>query len=88
MSISKISVRNPGKSDDAILIVVDGKTVKLSQAAVLGKTAAQLETAMGAAALLSNVQLPTMFFHVNRDASLVVATGKAPNLWPEDEIDG
>lgn len=83
--ISRIATFRPSKSDDAIVIVIDGKTVKLSQAVAANKTGEQVETALNAAAALSDVQLPDLFVHVNLDNSLALATGHAPALWPEDE---
>lgn len=29
--------------------------------------------------------IPDLFFHINRDYSVAVATGSPPPVWPEDE---
>ena len=39
---------------------------------------ATLETAAGQ-------ELADVFIHINRDDSITIATGKAPDFWPEDE---
>jgi hypothetical protein len=64
----------------AILLEVDGRLLQLSHSALpMHNIERQAST--------SNVALPNIFVHVNRDGSLALATGMEPDIWPEDEPD-
>lgn len=72
----------------AVLIQIDGRELAVTHVGLaIYDTAAKLEAEIERQAVLSNVQLPRLFFHVNRDGSIALATGFPPKVWPEDEID-
>jgi hypothetical protein len=48
-------------------------------------TVAELEAA--AAEQLGGECPIDLFFHINDDGSVAIATGEAPDVWPEDEIE-
>lgn len=72
----------------AVFIQIDGRELAVTHAGLeTHDTTAKLEVEFERQASLSNVQLPELFFHVNRDGSIALATGFAPKVWPEDEIE-
>lgn len=65
----------------AVIIEVDGETVEISHAALAthdtpAKLKAEAERQAGKGL--------AVFFHINRDGSIALATGAAPGVWPED----
>ena len=69
---------------DAITITADGQTFALSHAQVSSLTEAQIETALNNLVAIGNVELPTIYVHINDDDSLALALGAEPDVWPED----
>ena len=74
----------------AISVTVDGRTLELTHAATTLATEEQIKTTILNLASTSNVQLPEITVHRNRDGSLTLATGSLPKyfLWPEDDDGG
>ena len=86
MALTRVATSSR-ETKSAVIIAVDGKTLELSQAQTADTTAEQIKVLLESAASLSNVQLPTVTMHVNRDGSIAMATGKLPKdfVWPEDD---
>ena len=71
----------------AIILEIGKKEIKLSHADILKpQTADKIATAIAKLAEKEDVILPAIFLHVNRDDSIALATGAAPDVWPEDEV--
>lgn len=72
----------------AVLIRIDQRELTIAHADLITyDTAEKLKAEIERQASLSDVELPELFFHVNRDNSIALATGSAPKVWPEDEIE-
>ncbi len=85
MGITRIKSQKKNKGE-TILIVVDGKKLKLSDADLkTHNTIAKMKTEL---TRQKGKVLGNVFFHKNRDGSFAIATGAAPDIWPEDEING
>ena len=67
--------------EGGIVIVVDGERIEIDDPSSYD-TAAALKTE---AERQAGKSLDDLYFHVNRDGSVSVATGSAPATWPEDE---
>lgn len=84
-AISTRKNRGTGRTKPAVRIECDGVTIYLPHAAVRGLDASQVQARLADLADARGISLPTIVVHVNRDSSLAVATGAAPDVWPEDE---
>lgn len=75
-----------------ISATADGVVVK-TEVDLVEVTAGELALCANAAAILQLVQVRAgklfndLFFHVNRDDSVAVATGVEPKIWPEDAVE-
>ena len=67
--------------DGGIVIEVDGVRITIGDLSSYD-TAAALKAE---AERQAGGSLDDLYFHVNRDGSVVIATGSAPAVWPEDE---
>lgn len=43
-------------------------------------------TLLAMAVQQAGMPLPRVWFHVNRDGSIAIATGRYPVIWPEDDL--
>jgi hypothetical protein len=83
LAITRISTAKSGKGL-ALAMDEDGETIvslrhdELTTYDTIAKI--KLEVNRQAARILQNV-----YFHINRDGSLAVATGFEPSIWPENE---
>ena len=72
----------------AVHIVVDGYSLEITHNDLARlNTEAKVQREIDRLARLNDVTLP-IFAHVNRDRSIAIATGAAPEIWPEDEVNG
>jgi len=88
MALNAVGTHKPEKRDrSAAELTVDRTRIALTHEQVSGRPAAQVKAALDAAASLSNVELPPVYVHVNRDGSLAMLTGRLPKgfVWPEDD---
>lgn len=69
-------------SDDALIVEWGKERFTVSQADAAKLTSASLAASLSAV----SKEAPTIHFHRNRDGSIAVATGVAPETWPEDEV--
>lgn len=82
MGLTRISTRK-----GEFVIEINGRSAAFTKediTARVGKEAqikAEIEGKLGRA-----LGIP-IFFHRNRDGTLAVATGRAPEMWPEDEAE-
>lgn len=82
MGLTRITTRKPTKGPVAVTIEVDGKQVDISYADKLTRFnseadfKAEIERVVG-------TKIP-IFVHFNRDGGVAIATGRAPEIWPED----
>lgn len=79
---TRLATFKPGGDTGIIIELVGGRRAEISQAAL-----GTLETP---AAILAEAERQAgrtlgIFFHVNRDGSVALATGREPEVWPEDE---
>lgn len=82
MAIRRIATAKPGKGKPAVTIEINGNTTELEHAELIAydtpaKILIEMERRTG-------IELSGVFFHVNRDNSIAMATGKPPSPWPED----
>lgn len=56
--------------------------IAIRRDAIVGRTESQIKTAIVKAA--KQHELPEFFIHINRDGTFAMATGREPNMWPED----
>lgn len=86
--LTRVATFKPGRRREAIVLEINGRQMKIDHADLSTfKNAKAMEAAIRAQAATSNVKLPPIFVHVNRDGSLALATGAAPNRWPEDDLE-
>jgi N-dimethylarginine dimethylaminohydrolase len=86
MALQRVATWKRAEQGKAVLLVVDGKRIEINHASLTTlDTAEKIEAELQSQATTSNVQLPKIFVHVNRDGSVAVATGAEPRAWPEDE---
>lgn len=87
MTLQRIATWKDAKKE-AALLVVDGIKLKVEHADLSRlDTAKKIETELNSQASTSNVALPRIFVHINRDGSLALATGALPAVWPEDDME-
>ena len=86
MSVTRVATWKDAKARPAVLLVVDGHRLEIEHDALsLFNTEAKLKAEIEGQAAIFNVQLPKLFFHINRDGSVALAIGAAPDVWPEDD---
>jgi len=85
MDIRRIATARAGRGKPALVIQFSsGRPVVISQAdLVTYDTPAKLRAE---AARQAGRGLAEVYFHFNRDGSVAVATGQAPAVWPEDDL--
>lgn len=84
--MNRIATFKSGKNPIAVIIEIGGKALQIPHADLAPfDTPGTIELELYRQASLNNVQPPRLFAHINRDGSLALATGNAPNTWPEDE---
>ena len=84
MGLTRVATSRDVKKK-AIVLEISGKNVQMSHGDLsLYNTASAVEEVISTRAGLAGVILPRVFVHINRDGSLAVATGAAPEEWPED----
>jgi hypothetical protein len=88
VALSRVAAWKRAEQGKAVLIVVDGKKIEIDHASLTTlDTAEKIKAELQSQASLSNMQLPKIFIHLNRDGSVAVAVGAEPRVWPEDETD-
>ena len=71
---------------EAVLLVIDGVKLEVTHVGLVSlDTNKKIEDDLNSQASTSNVQPPPIFAHINRDGSVAIATGAAPDVWSEDE---
>jgi len=84
--VSLTRVATSEKKTNAVEIVVDKTTLTIERDDLATLyTAAKLKAAVEQQASLASKELPRLFFHINDDGSIAVATGTEPDVWPEDD---
>jgi hypothetical protein len=85
MSIKRIATaRSPGRS--AVLIRTGKGTYAITHGdRVRFETAEEIEAELERLAALRSDTLGDIYIHINRDDSVALAVGAAPEVWPEDE---
>ncbi len=84
-AISTRKNRGTGRTKPAIALTLDDVTISLSHAEVSGRTVVEIAGDLAERAAGHQIALPPIALHINRDGSLAIATGAAPDVWPEDE---
>lgn len=75
----------PKPPKPAIVIGIGTTTIQVSQAMLATlDTEAEIESALETLASGAGITLPAIFVHINDDGSVALATGAAPDIWPED----
>ncbi len=88
MTLTRIATWKTAAKGYAIILTVDGHDLKLEHTdLVTYDTAKKVEDELSRQASVSAAEPPAIYVHVNRDGSLALATGSAPEVWPEDEVD-
>ena len=73
---------------EPITIEVGDKTFSVSRTVLLAQnTEKKIERYLANLPNITGVALPPIFIHINRDGSIALATGKAPDIWPEDDTE-
>jgi hypothetical protein len=85
MPVQRQATFKPTKSTDAIVLQIDGHKIAVRHSAIGGLNEKQIKTLIENAASTGNVALPPTFVHINRDATLALAIGTQPTVWPEDD---
>lgn len=68
MALTRVGTHPSRQADKAaVVLVVDGREISLSHAQVAERSEEQIESALQAAASTSDVALPRIFLHWNRD---------------------
>ena len=88
MGLTKIATWRNATQGMAVLLIVNEQKIEITHAD-LNKfdTKKKIEPELKRQAILSNVDLPAIFAHINRDGSIAIATSAAPKVWPEDDPD-
>jgi len=85
MSLTRLATWKDTKKEAALLIV-DGIKLEIAHDDLSTlDTAEKIEAELNSQASISNVALPKIFAHINRDGSIALATGQEPLVWPENE---
>ena len=85
MSLTRIATWKDAKQGKAVLLVVDGETMEITHADLTTfDTEKKMKDELERQASVGNVQPPAIFVHINRDDSIALAAGAAPDVWPED----
>lgn len=84
----KQSALDKDVSREPVTIVVDGHTIVITRALITRlNTTKKLMDKVEEYALANGIELPPIFFHINRDKSIAIATGQEPEIWPEDDAE-
>lgn len=69
----------------ALVLQIGTTGIQLTQAALDAlDTEEGIETAIATLAAGAGITLPAIFIHINKDGTIALATGTAPDVWPED----
>ena len=79
----KITQISSGINGNAVAITIDGVNHSIKDADASGKNEGNLKSTLETK---FGKSLPNVFVHKNKDGSFALATGRAPNVWPEDKF--
>lgn len=86
MPLKRIATWKRSAQGKALLIEIDKRRFEIDHAERnTFDSVKKLESEIERQASLSSTILPSIFYHVNRDSSIAIATGQKPDVWPEDE---
>lgn len=70
-----------------LVIEIDGRSAVFTKADITARVGKEAQIKSEIEAKMGRTLGIPIFFHRNRDGTLAVATGREPEMWPEDEAE-
>jgi hypothetical protein len=88
MTLTRVACWKNSAQGPAVAIEIDGIEFAILHANLPNNNVeSKLNQTINQMASVAGKELPELFFHQNRDGSIAIATGFAPEIWPEDKTE-